>query len=136
MSKQIPVRVARAASEPPLGGDLFGWIDVVADAVAREYDVFGASDGWDVWPVEVHLDHVIVRDYGRNHFYQANIVVNTDRERVEFANIQRVVNQWVPVDDDQVERGEVLEVPELATVLVNRAEAPQGPPSVFAGLLS
>ncbi len=119
-TKQIPIRVARAKSDPPLGGDLFGWIDVVWEAVARDFESFGARDVWDVWPMEVHLDHVIVQDMARGRFYRADIKVDAANEKVSFANVERVVHQWVTVDDGQVERGEVAEAAELMTVLVKR----------------
>ena len=135
MTNQIPVRIARAASEPPLGGDLFGWIDIVWDAVARDFATFDAVDTWDVWPIEIHLDHVIVQDVSRGRHFRANISVDTEREAVSFTDVERVVNQWIPADDGQVERGEAVEAPELATVLIDRKAKSTESKSVFRGAL-
>lgn len=124
MTKPVPVRVCRA-TEVPLGGDLFGWIDVVWEAVARDYESFGAREVWDVWPMEVHLDHVIVQDMSKGKFYRADLTVDSEKETVGFGNIQRVVNQWVPAEDGQVEREESDPAPasDLQTVLVQRKGA-------------
>ena len=130
-TNQVPIRIVRAKSDPPLGGDLFGWIDVVWDAVAREFEAFGARDVWDVWPMEVHLDHVIVQDMGSDKFYRANIKVDKDTEKVSFSDVERVVSQWITVDDGQVERGEIMTPPELQTALVSR----RSKPTTFGNLL-
>lgn len=130
MTNQVPVRVSRQG-DAPLGGDLFGWIDVVWDAVAREYEAFGASDVWDVWPMEVHLDHVIVQDMNRGRYYRADLSVNEEKESVEFTNVQRVTHSWVPMGEGQVERDEAPSEPDLQTVLVKRGK----PRSLFQGLI-
>lgn len=124
---QMAVRVERAKdTPPPLGGDLFEWIDIVWDAVWRNFDEFGGGDMWDVWPVEVHMNHVVVENIVRSHYYRADIVVDAEKEKISFTNIQRVTHQWALVDGEVLERGEDVPHPDLQTVMVSPPQQSQG----------
>jgi len=130
MPKSVPVRVTRA-KDVPLGGDMQGWINKVWEAVGRNFESFEARDKWDVYPVEVHLDHAIVQDMIRGRYYRANITVDKEKETVNFTKIQRVTHQWVPMDEE-VSRGETEDTPPiLQTILVN---PPIGNGSLFGDL--
>lgn len=92
MSQKIVVRVDRQVMDE--GNDIQSFVDTVRRGVSKNFGLFGGNEKWDVWPVEIHLDRVIVENSAKGEFVMADMAVSTEGDPV-FSNVRKVHRQWV-----------------------------------------
>lgn len=92
--------VSRAVVKAQL--ELSDVTNLIYAAVEKNYSEFKAQSGWDVWPVEINMEYVVVlNEITRKHYMAKYEIKNNE---IVFTDVQEVVKQWKTVNT--VERSE------------------------------